>query len=99
MKKVFLVFALAVFCPPAFSQMNEKEKSAWTGGYMYGAASAACLGERSGKISKKERNYIVGLSIEIYKNKMSEYAYSPEVSPSLYRLVNPSYIESVCKEL
>ena len=100
MNKISLLafLSLATFFPSAIALTND-EKTAWTGGYLYGVMTSACVSAADGVISGDQRSLIVAKAVHTYKRLMEKEIYSPEATPALYKLIDESKIDEVCARL
>ena len=97
--KIFFSLILMSISLPCFAEMNNNEKTAWTGGYIYGFAATLCEGKRLGYINEWEFIKLRKHIIDLYRNEMESYAYSQESTPALYRLIDLNELNQVCKRV
>ena len=73
MNKISLLafLSLATFFHSAIALTND-EKTAWTGGYLYGVMTSACVSAADGLISGDQRNLIVAKAEYTYKLLMAK---------------------------
>ena len=81
---------------PSYGQMTNNEKTAWTGGYMYGFAASLCQAKSLGFINKQEFDALSEKGVVFYKEKLEAFAYSPDSSPGLYELQDGDKLNQIC---
>ena len=65
MKIIFSLILMSISLP-SFAEMSNNEKTAWTGGYVYGFIATLCEGKRLGYINESEFILIINT---LFKNK------------------------------
>ena len=95
--KLLLALLLMSISGPTFGQMSNNEKTAWTGGYIYGFAATICEAKRLGFINEWEFNDLSKIIVNLYQDHMESNAYSQESTPALYSLKDRNNLDQVCK--
>jgi len=94
--RILLSLILLSLSQPSFGQMSSSEKTAWTGGYLYGVAASLCQAKSLGYITEKEFNNLSEKIVNFYKDNLEAFAYSPDSTPNLYELKDGNKLDQVC---
>tara|TARA_Y100001968_G_scaffold210745_1_gene193955 strand:- start:1323 stop:1619 length:297 start_codon:yes stop_codon:yes gene_type:complete len=81
---------------PSYGQLTGKEKTAWTGGYLYGFSASLCESKRLGFITEREFYYLSNRIINFYRDKLATFAYSADSTSILYQLEDNEKLNQVC---
>jgi len=95
MRILFLLILISISLP-SFGQMSNNEKTAWTGGYIYGFAVSLCQAKRLGYINQLQFNNLSERIVNFYQDKLESNAYSPDATPGLYALQDGNKLNQVC---
>ena len=98
MRVLFSLILMSISLP-SYGQMSNNEKTAWTGGYIYGFVATLCEGKRLGYINESEFIKLSKNTIDFYRDKLESFAFSPESGTALYRLMDLNELNQVCKKL
>ena len=98
MKIIFSLIIMSISLP-SFAEISNNEKTAWTGGYIYGFAATLCEGKRLGYINESEFIKLRKNTIDFYRDNLESFAYSPDSSPALYKLMDLNELNQVCKSM
>ena len=96
--KFFLSLMLLSLSQPSFGQISNNEKTAWTGGYIYGFAASLCQAKSLGYINEKEFNNLSEKIVNFYKDNLEVFAYSPDSTTKLYELRDGKKLDQVCEK-
>ena len=104
MKRILLPLLAAIALPTAVnaefmsnSQITDRDKAGWTGGYGYGFLVTLCEAKRLNIINEAEFKYLRKRVINTYKEFFASVYYSEEVSPLIYRLEDESFNQACIK--
>ena len=78
------------------SQITDRDKAGWTGGYGYGFLVTLCEAKHLNIINEAEFNYLGKRVIDTYKDIFASVYYSEEASPFIYRLEDESLLNQAC---
>ena len=96
--KILFSLILLYLSQPSFGQMSSNEKTAWTGGYIYGFAASLCQAKSLGYINEKEFNNLSEKIVNFYKDNLEVFAYSPDSTTKLYELRDGKKLDQVCEK-
>ena len=103
MKRLLLLILAALSLPTAFnaelasdSQITNRDKAGWTGGYGYGFIVTICEARRLNLINDSEFNYLGKRVINTYRDKLAATYYSKEATPLIYRLEDERLLNEAC---
>ena len=97
--KLLLSFFIMFIPLPSYGEMSNNEKTAWTGGYIYGFAATICEAKSLGYINDWEFNELSKSIVNLYQDNMESDAYSEESTPYLYALKDRNKLDQVCKNM
>ena len=103
MRKLLIPLLAALALPTAVnsevmsnSQITDRDKAGWTGGYGYGLLVTLCEAKRLNIINEAEFKYLRKRVINTYKDIFASVYYSDEASPLIYRLEDESLLNQAC---
>ncbi len=79
--------------------MSSDEKSAWTGGFLYGLGATICELKNYKIINGAEAMSASRSVVDFYHRKLIKFAYSSEVTPELQQFTNQQSLDSLCDRL
>jgi len=103
MKSLLILLLAAIAFPTAInaeiardSQISNRDKAGWTGGYGYGFIITIWEAKRLNLINDSEFNYLGKRVINIYRDKLAVEYYSEEATPLIYRLEDEKLLNEAC---